>query len=152
MVDCAEILAKTRYIKKIQKKLLSVKENNARLIFVNNNEDELKRIKIDKGLLPETDSSTQRCDFMVQHGDINYYIELKGTHYEEAFAQIARAIEMFNECFCYKECQPIIVVSKYYPMANYQMVMAESGLNKHINDGLCKQPIIEESPYCHPLS
>ena len=85
MVDCAEILAKTRYIKKIQKKLLSVKENNARLIFVNNNEDELKRIKIDKGLLPETDSSTQRCDFMVQHGDINYYIELKGDALRRGF-------------------------------------------------------------------
>ncbi len=114
MVDCAVILAKTRYIRKIQKKLLSVKENSARLIFVNNNEDELKRVKIDKGLLPETDNSTQRCDFMVQHGDINYYIELKGTHYEEAFAQIARAIEMFNECFCYKECQPIIVFFYFF--------------------------------------
>ncbi len=152
MVDCAEILAKTRYIRQIQKNILSVKENKSRLIFVNNNEDELKRVKIDKGLLPEIDNSTQRCDFMVQHKRINYYIELKGVYYEEAFAQIARSIEMFNKCFGCKECQPIIVVPLYYPMVNYQIVMAESGLNKHIKDKLCKKPIIEESPYCHPLS
>ncbi len=152
MVDCAEILAKTRYIRQIKKNILSVKENKSRLIFVNNNEDELKRVKIDKGLLPEIDNSTQRCDFMIQHGNINYYVELKGTHYEEAFAQIARSIEMFNECFGCKECQPIIVVPLYHLMANYQTIMEDSGLNKHIADRRCKQPIIEESPYCLPLS
>ena len=133
-------------IKRTNEKRLSVCDKGTKLTFVNENEDELMRVEIDGCIIPESDNSTKRCDFIVQHKKTNYYVELKGIrYYKNAFEQIAKSIERFNKCFDKKTCQPVIVtLRKKVPNIN-QLELLKSGLIDYIEAGDCKRPVSVKS-------
>ncbi len=123
---------------------------DSELILVNKKHDELKIFKIDEGIVEK--GKHKSCDFMVQHKDINHYTELKGTHYVDGFPQIAESIEHLNEFFDGNDCKAIIVAQHHPSIADYQIPLAESVLNKHVEDGICKEVIVRASPYFHEFS
>ncbi len=159
-INCEDILAKTLCIRKIKRKLIPVKENDTELIFVNKKEDELIRVKIDGCIFPKEDNSVQRCDFMVQHKDINYYVELKTGNPEGACNQIASAIKNLNKCFGDNNCKAIIVV--FFPIGTpfiigfqdqFRAEFKKSNLRKYVRQGICDAPEIIIAPDAsYPLS
>ena len=116
MVDCANIWAKIDCKTTTKDEMVSVKGHDTELIFVNKNRDLLVKFDIDC-LLDEYHAAPpydfKRCDFIVQHKDINYYVELKTARYDGSLEQIASAIKNLNKCFdcndC-KKCKAIVVV------------------------------------------
>ncbi len=133
-------------------KELSVCDVKTKLTFVNNKQDVLILVRIDGCLIPESDNSTKRCDFMVQHEDINYYVELKGMrHYKKACWQLTKSIEMFNKCFGNKTCQPIIVTLRKRAPNIPHLDIARSGLENHIKAGVCKMLEMHISDDFYPL-
>ncbi len=123
---------------------------DSELILVNKKHDELTIVKIDKGIVK--DGRHKSCDFMVQHADINHYVELKGACYTDGFPQIAESIEHLNELFDGNDCKAIIVAQRHPSIADYQIPLAKSVLNKHVEDGICKEVIVRASPYFHEFS
>ncbi len=155
MIDCAEIIkSKPHCIRETNQDELPLEEEASIMIFVNKKSELLKEVKIDKCLL--TKSSSVRCDFMVQHKDINHYVELKGTDYEHALKQLYKSIEIFNSCFpnkSNKKCKAIIVLSRAVAMSPwFEIAYEESDLRKYVDDGICEFPILKVSGYHHPLS
>ncbi len=152
-INCEDILAKTLCIRKIKRKLIPVKEHDTELIFVNKKEDELIRVKIDGCIFPKEDNSVQRCDFMVQHKNTNYYVELKTGDYRGACNQIASAIKNLNECFGGEKCKAIVVV--FLPnmspfitdfQKKFQCEFRKSDLMQCVIDDICDAPEIEIAP------
>ncbi len=154
MVNCAQIIkSKPHCIRETHQAELPLEEKASIIIFVNKKNELLVEVKIDDCLL--TKSPTVRCDFMVQHKDINHYVELKGTDYEHALKQLCKSIEIFNSCFpnkSNKKCKAIIVLSKSVAITWFAEAYKESDLRKYVDDGICEYPIIKTSPYPHPLS
>ncbi len=133
-------------IKRTNEKRLSVCDVGTKLTFVNENQDELMRVEIDGCIIPKSDNSTKRCDFMVQHKETNYYVELKAKiNYRKALWQIAKSIEMFNKCFGNKTCQPVIVTLRKRAPNILNTDVSRSGLKDYIKDGSCKWPAPAES-------
>ena len=158
-IDCADILAKTHCITSHKGKTLSVKGNDTILTFVNENCDPLVKVDIDcllKGIV----NPPKHCDFMVQHKNINYYVELKTGNPEGACNQIASTINIFNKCFSDKKCKAIIVVFAPIGMpfiARFQKQFKDefkkSDLRKYVRSGICDMPKIETAPDAtYPLS
>ncbi len=152
MLNCAQIIkAKPHCIRQTHQAELPLEEKASIIIFVNKKNELLVEVKIDDCLL--TKSPTVRCDFMVQHKNINHYIELKGTDYEHAIKQLGKSIEIFNSCFPNKKCKAIIVLSRAVAISPwFEIAYEESDLRKYVDDGICEFPIIKVSPYKHPLS
>ncbi len=132
-------------IKRTNEKRLSVCDVGTKLTFVNENQDELMRVKID-GCILLTSDPVLRCDFMVQHKEINYYVELKAIrYYKKACWQLAKSIEMFNKCFGNKTCQPVVVTLRKKTPDIPQVDIAKSGLKDYIQKGFCEQPVSVKS-------
>ena len=123
-------------------KELSVCDEGTKLTFINKKQAVLILVRIDGCIIPKSDNSTKRCDFMVQHKETNYYVELKAkTDYKKSLWQIAKSIEMFNKCFGNKTCQPVIVTLKRNVPYIPQVDIARSGLKDYIQKGFCEQPV-----------
>ncbi len=155
-IDCANILAKTHCIASTKDESVSVKENDTELIFVNKNRDSVVKFDIDC-LLDEYHAAPpydfKRCDFMVKHKGINYYIELKTGDYRGACNQIASAIKNLNECFGGEKCKAIVVV--FLPnmtpfitdfQKEFQCEFRKSDLMQCVIDDICDAPEIETAP------
>ena len=162
-INCANILAKTDCITSTKDEKLSVDAHDTELIFVNENCDPLVKFDIDC-LLDEYHAAPpynfKRCDFMVKHKDINYYIELKTGDYRGACNQIASAIKNLNECFGGEKCRAIVVV--FLPnmtpfitdfQKEFQCEFRKSDLMQCVIDDICDAPKIETAPGAfYPLS
>lgn len=57
---------------------------------------EAKRIQIDGGLLPKC-TEPKRCDYLIRTNTIERFIELKGSHIEDAIDQFKQSIERFGQ-------------------------------------------------------
>ncbi len=126
-------------------------EERSKIIFVNEKNEKLTIIKIDGCFV--TGNANKRCDFMVQHGVINYYIELKVNRYiREAVVQIAKSINTLNEKhFDGKRCKAIIVVANQVPRR--KVLMRARGVLKERLESEVHCPLkIQNSPYDLPLS
>ena len=66
------------------------KENHREHIAVNTDKDFVYHIKIDGDVIPKTCTDTKRIDFLLlnETKKVAYFIELKGCHVDEAFAQL----------------------------------------------------------------
>lgn len=66
------------------------KENHREHIAVNRDKDFIYHIKIDGDVIPKTCADTKRIDFLLlnETKKVAYFIELKGCHIEDAFAQL----------------------------------------------------------------
>ncbi|MGU9962773.1 MAG: hypothetical protein ACNYPD_01565 [Candidatus Halichondribacter symbioticus] len=153
MVNCKNILAKTHCIRQTQKRLIFARENKTRLIFVNKNADPLVKFDIDC-LLKQYHSAPpydfKRCDFIVQHKDINYYVELKTARYDGSFEQIASAIKNLNKCFGDKKCKAIVVVlASCINIASFQMDYRDSELPNYVEDA---EIIVSSNNECYTPS
>ncbi len=138
-------------IEKTIKDGLSRWEEESEIIFVNKNNDELTIIKIDDCFVKG--KVNKRCDFMVQHGVINYYIELKADRYiREAVIQIARSINTLNtKYFDDKRCKAIIVIANQIP--RYKIIKRARAELKELLESNAHCPIIiKNSPYPHKFS
>ncbi len=139
--DCTE---------KTTKDGLSRKENRSKIFFVNKKNEELRIIKIDDCFV--TGKDDKRCDFMVQHNGINYYIELKAKGWKKPVIQLATSINNLNEAFFDgKKCQPIIVLSRRTVKVNIKR-RARKEFDKRVKQGICRRLEVEGSPYHLPLS
>ncbi len=140
----------TNCIEKTRKDGLSRWEEESEIIFVNKNNDELTIIEIDgcfvKGKI------NKRCDFMVQHEVINYYIELKAKKWKKAVVQIAKSINTLNKKnFGDKKCKAIIVRSNQVP--KYKIIKRARAELKELLESDAHCPIIiKNSPYPHKFS
>ncbi len=151
-INCANILAKTTCITSHKGKSLPVKGNDTILTFVNENCDPLVKVDIDC-LLKGKVNPPKHCDFMVQHKDINYYVELKTKNPKGACNQIASAIKNLNKCFDCKKCKAIIVV--FFPSGipfiaefykEFSDEFRKSDLMQCVIDDICDAPEIEIAP------
>ncbi len=135
---------------KTRKNGLSREEMEVEIFFVNKKNEELKIIEIDGCFV--IDNLHKRCDFMVQHGIVNYYIELKSSGWGKAVMQIAASINMLNKkYFGNKKCQPIIVLANQTPRQKI-IKLAREELDKLVGPGICEPLKIQNSPYDLPLS
>ncbi len=125
-------------------------EERSKIIFVNENNDELTIIEIDDCFVKG--NIDKRCDFMVQHGVTNYYIELKAKKWRQAVIQIATSINTLNKRhFGDKKCQAIIVVANQTP--RYKIRICARELLKELLESEVHCPLkIQNSPYPLPLS
>ncbi len=126
-------------------------EEGVEIFFVNKNNEELKIIKIDDCVV--TGNTHKRCDFMVQHGIINYYIELKNKGWKRAVEQIASAINLLNkDCFDGKKCQAIIVLANQASKVKIIQAATDELVRLVEEADVCCPIIIRNTPYDLPLS
>ncbi len=145
----ARIKAVNKCITKTHKPLLVLKgrkKEKSQLTFKNKNRNLLVKVELDGCYAKDT--TEKCCDYLVQHNGINYYIELKGVNYADAFPQIISAITQFNKDFDGNICKAIIVASKSPTVTDAQKAFRRSKLKGLI----CGEPIIKSTPYKHPLS
>ena len=81
---------------------ISIKENDASIELKNTKKARVIHYLLDKGIIPQKDTSVQRCDSIVECIDdetdrIIYAIELKGEDVNHALEQLASTMKLFFE-------------------------------------------------------
>ncbi len=113
------------------------KEEKSKLILDNKNQDLMIKVKLD-GCYAQ-DLTKKCCDYLVRHKGINYYIELKGVNYEDAFVQIISAITQFNKDFDNNTCKAIIVTTSSPKSPAFNKAFKKSKLWRYICGDVIKR-------------
>ncbi len=166
LIDCANILEKTDCITSTKDESMFVSGHDTILTFVNENCDPLVKVDIDC-LLDEYNATPpydfKRCDFIVQHKNTNYYVELKTGNPDGACNQIASAIKNLNKCFDCKKCKVIkAIIVVFFPSGipfiaafhkEFEAEFKKSDLMQYVRDDICEAPKIIIAPDAtYPLS
>lgn len=136
-----------RCVTSLNNKVVPVEENGKKCIFNNPHQTEIRKIKFDKCLIPQTQQQLS-CDYGIWVDLCNkcYFIELKGKDIKHACNQLVATINYVRENYD-EELVGMEVIAAIVPSANSIPNLKQSPeylkLKKMVNSVKNKNKILE---------
>ena len=120
-------------------KLIVLSENRSKITFVNDGQVEIRKIKIDGGVITEG----ERCDWLIiPPSNIEYFVELKGADVKKAFDQLKRSIGLC--CVDKNGVMYAFIISTKCPLNDSQL----SNLKKKMRRVYSSCTLERQKPHC----
>jgi len=125
-------------------KLIVCEENKRKITFVNSDETEVEKVKVDGCEI--TDNNVNKCDYLVIKNAIERYVELKGGDIRHAIKQISSTINILstNPSKGFKES---FVISSKCPLSSAELKVYKKKFKQNFNSTL----LIKNKQHTHKI-